>query len=266
VVGDVLRLRQVLSNLVGNAVKFTSAGQVRLALAAQSDGLMARLRAEVADTGAGIPRDRVSSLFQPFVQADSSITRRYGGTGLGLAISQRLVEAMGGQLQLESREGQGTRFWFELALPLATRAAPDGAMELREEERRAVAGLRLLVVEDNPVIQLVLSRVLQRLGCTVSVVDDGEVALQRLQVGAFDAVLMDLQMPVLDGLEATRRIRALEGPLGRMPILALTANAFAEDRDACAAAGMNDFLSKPVHESQLVRALTAVVGRARQAA
>jgi PAS domain S-box-containing protein len=266
VVGDVMRMRQVLSNLVGNAVKFTPHGQVRLTLAAQADGTMARLGAAVVDTGVGIPSDRVPLLFQPFVQADSSITRRYGGTGLGLAISHRLVDGMGGRLQVESTEGQGTRFWFELALPLATRAAPDGAMELREEETRAVAGLRLLVAEDNPVNQLVLSRVLQRLGCSVSVVDNGEVALQRLQVGVFDAVLMDLQMPVLDGLEATRRIRALGGPLARLPIVALTANAFAEDRAACIAAGMTDFLAKPVHESQLVRTLNAVMGQARQAA
>jgi PAS domain S-box-containing protein len=265
VTGDVLRLRQVFSNLVGNAVKFTPAGRVQVTLSFTLDGTMARLLGSVSDTGVGIAQDQVPLLFQPFMQADGSISRRFGGTGLGLVISKRLVDAMGGQLQVESHLGRGTRFWFELALPVAGRAAPTGVMELGEAERRAVAGLKVLVAEDNPVNQLVLSRLLQRLGCIVSVVDNGEVALQRLAAASFDVMLMDVQMPVLDGLETTRRIRALQNDLATLPIVALTANAFAEDRDACLKAGMDDFLSKPVQESQLVRTLWAVVDAARRA-
>jgi PAS domain S-box-containing protein len=256
--GDQVRLKQVLSNLVGNAVKFTRDGAVTVRVTAREDGTMVRLQLAVEDTGIGIPKEHQAALFQPFRQVDATTSRRFGGTGLGLAISRHLVEAMGGALTLESVEGKGSTFTTSVALPRVARVSAELGAVLTQAERTSVAGLRVLVAEDNPVNQLVLSRLLQRLGCVVSLVANGQEALERLGGHQFDAVLMDMQMPVMDGLEATRRARQLRTESRLVPIVALTANAFAEDRTACLEAGMNDFLSKPVQESQLVRTLLAV--------
>ena len=258
VVGDPTRLRQVLSNLVGNAVKFTDGGRITLALRRlaprEGDG-RAWLHFSVRDNGIGMSAEVLEGLFQRFVQADSSTTRRYGGSGLGLAICRHLVELMGGAIHVDSAPGRGTSFSLELpfapasagalaASAPATAAAPAPVMDsapaaipLRET--------RVLVAEDNAVNQQVIGAMLRRLGMAVTLVEDGEQAVQALQGGRYDLVLMDCQMPVLDGFAAASRIRAAETRT-RIPIIALTANALAEDRQRCLDAGMDDYLPKPV--------------------
>jgi PAS domain S-box-containing protein len=257
--GDPLRLRQILINLAGNALKFTAEGEVRLGVQVRRDaGGSVRLRFEVTDTGIGIAPENQARIFSGFTQAEASTTRRFGGTGLGVAISQRLVALMGGELQLESALGMGSRFWFEIELPKADLAA------LADDERGAgsgeprLQGLRLLVAEDNANNQLVVRELLGDEGAIVTLVADGAAALQALAAGDFDAVLMDLQMPLMDGLEATRRLRA--GGLA-VPVIGLTANAMLADRQACLDAGMNDHVGKPFDLDQLVATLRRAAGR-----
>ena len=250
--GDGLRLRQVLVNLLGNAVKFTSQGEVTLAVTA-GDG-PDRLHFEVQDTGIGIDEATCRIVFEPFQQADSSTSRRFGGTGLGLAISRQLVRAMGGEIELHSQPGQGT--CVQVQLPLPSRAAPAPAAAPPAPLPQPLRS-RVLVVEDEPLNQLIVQTMLSNAGCTSAVATSGVEALQHLSTQAFDLVLMDWQMPGMDGLEVTRRLRAGEcGERGRsVPIVALTANAFREDRETCLAAGMNDYLTKPVELTQLLAAL-----------
>ncbi|MDP1829327.1 MAG: ATP-binding protein [Archangium sp.] len=257
--GDAVQLRQVLSNLVGNAVKFTHVGSVVLRLEAQVSAGEVALCCCVEDTGVGIAPQHRAALFNPFTQADASFKRRFGGSGLGLAISRRLAEAMGGTLEAQSDEGIGSVFTFKVTLPRSARVACPESEALSEDERALVRGLRVLVAEDNPINQVVASRLLQRLGCEVALAENGAAALELLGKRGFDLVLMDCQMPVLDGLEATREIRASPEPWRAVPVVALTANAFIEDRTACFCAGMNGFVTKPVHEVGLVRAMLAVL-------
>ena len=243
--GDRVRLRQVLTNLVGNALKFTERGTVDVVVSG-ADG---HLRFEVVDTGIGIAPEALSRLFQPFVQVDASTTRRYGGTGLGLAISRQLVELMGGTIGATSEPGRGSRFWFTVKLPtVEARALPPP-----EAPTPGHAPLRVLLAEDNAVNQRVATRMLEQLGHRVVVVGNGAAALERLSSESFDVVLMDVHMPELDGLEATRRIR--RGPTPQPRIIALTASAMPEEREACFTAGVDDFLTKPVKLEQLRRAL-----------
>ena len=245
VVGDSARLGQVLTNLVGNALKFTSHGSVSLAMSCSGD----EVRFEVADTGIGISPEQMERLFQPFTQADASVTRRFGGTGLGLTICRRLVERMGGQIRVDSEPGRGARFWFELELPpgeaVFERRAENGSIELP-------ASIDVLLAEDNPVSASVASRMLEDLGCSVTLAEDGDVALELLDQGRFDVALLDLHMPVLGGVEIARRVR---GRPGRPVLVALTASATTEDREHCLEAGMDDFLSKPVTRGDLARML-----------
>lgn len=247
--GDASRLIQVLGNLLGNAVKFTEKGRVRLTVeAVESD----RIRFSVADTGIGIPPERQAHVFEPFVQADASTTRRFGGTGLGLAICRRLVEAMHGSVALESRPGHGSTFHVVVPLPavaLADSAAADAGV-LSEQ----LAGMRILVAEDNIVNQRVAERMLRKLGCDVAVVTNGQDALARAGDG-FDAILMDCRMPVMDGYEAAERIVATVP--GAPPILALTASALEDDHARCVASGMRACLAKPVRLETLAQALGA---------
>jgi PAS domain S-box-containing protein len=269
-VGDPVRLRQVLTNLIGNAIKFTKQGKVRVHVkrAGASPEGTASLRFSVTDTGIGISREGLERLFQGFSQVDSSTTRRFGGTGLGLAISKRLVELMGGEIGVESEEGRGSTFWFVVSLKTAADQEKDKTGESSGTDTGTgpcFAGrqLRLLLVEDNSVNQMVATSVLKIMGLACNVAEDGEKALEALQREPYDLVLMDVQMPVMDGFEATRRIRALEQSEGeeaaetkkRIPIIAMTANAMRGDREACLEAGMDDYVAKPIAPKQLRQVL-----------
>ncbi|MBB5206075.1 PAS domain S-box-containing protein [Inhella inkyongensis] len=251
VAGDASRLRQVLSNLLGNANKFTEGGVVRLSVRAVTvQAEKVELHIAITDTGVGMSAEALGKLFERFGQAEASTHRRYGGSGLGLVICKHIVELMGSRIEVSSREGQGSCFEFRLNLVrLEPAAAPQPAAA------SISPGLRVLVAEDNLINQKVVARLLERLQATVVLVDDGAQALREVQQQSFDLVLMDCQMPELDGIEATRRIRALPAPFVQPPIVALTANAFAEDRRACLAAGMDDFLSKPVSGERLAELL-----------
>jgi len=254
--GDPTRVRQVLVNLVGNAVKFTHAGSVCITARRGDDD---RVQISVRDSGIGMSPEALGRLFEPFAQADSSFARRYGGTGLGLAISARITELMGGALTARSVEGEGSEFTLELPLPrpaspLAPRTTFAGAAPGRAERPTRARG-RVLAAEDNDVNRKLLERFLQKLGFACVAVTDGAAAVEALRGGAFDAVLMDCQMPVVDGFEATRRIRAGEVSGERIPILALTANAMKGDRERCLEAGMDDYLTKPLRLAELEAAL-----------
>jgi polar amino acid transport system substrate-binding protein len=247
VLGDELRLTQVLLNLVGNAVKFTVRGTVTLAVWVEDENeAELRLAFAVDDTGIGIPEARRAELFEAFTQRDTASTRSRGGSGLGLAISARLVALMGGRLQVESVEGEGSRFRFSLAFPRAVEAAAEAAPEPALETLR---GIRVLVAEDDPVSQVLVHDLLSRRGAVVTLAATGAEAVDAAARGDFDIVLMDIRMPEMDGLEACRRIRALPG--GGLPIIALTANAFVGERERCLAAGMDGYLTKPLEPKTL---------------
>lgn len=260
-IGDPGRLRQVLLNLVGNAVKFTAEGAVRLGIEAiAAAGERVRVRLVVEDSGIGIPADRLDAIFEPFAQADASTAREFGGTGLGLSISRGFVRLMGGELGVRSQPGIGSTFWIEVPFNRAPAAA------VAEPRRRQTAPVprfdaRVLLAEDNPVNQRVAELFLRRLGCDVDVAADGIEALARFTAARYDLVLMDCQMPRADGYETTEALRRLEDGQRRTPVIALTANAFASDRQRCLASGMDDYLSKPF---TLVE-LATVLGRWLQA-
>ncbi|NJD07516.1 MAG: response regulator, partial [Methylococcaceae bacterium] len=257
VLGDPLRLRQVLLNLTNNALKFTEHGQVRLRVARHEtteDGRVG-LRFEVHDTGIGISHSQQVNLFRPFTQADDSITRTHGGTGLGLAISRQLAELMGGRLECRSEPGRGSVFSLILALE-ATDQPPDEHLPTTTPEhwQRHFAGSRVLVVEDDAINRQVAQEVLTRLGLGVDVANNGRDALSLIDQHGYDAILMDLHMPVMDGYETTRRLRERYPP-ARLPIVAMTADAYSGDRDRCLAAGMNAHLSKPLDAETLANEL-----------
>ena len=254
---DELRLRQILLNLLSNAVKFTETGDVSLRLVARDLGDDVLLRFEVRDTGVGIPRERMHRLFQRFSQVDSSASRAFGGSGLGLAICKGLVEAMGGLIGVRSTPGVGSTFWFEITAPRAEIIAGDSD----EGEAADLSALRVLLVDDHPMNRDLGATVLNLLGCEVTLAADGAEAVALVGQAPFDAILMDIHMPVMDGLEATRAIRALSGAAGQTPIIAMSADVLPETVQRCRQAGMTDAVGKPIrievlHEA-LARALSA---------
>ncbi len=250
--GDAVRLRQVLNNLIGNAIKFTEAGRISVAVErAQGDAL----RFSVGDTGIGIDAEDRALIFDAFAQADVSHSRRYGGTGLGLSISRQLIELMGGRLGLESAPGQGSTFWFEVPFAPAMRAIVEAAPTATVRALPRLHG-HVLLAEDNAVNEVVAGAMLESFGLRVSVAQNGRQALEAVAAQAFDVVLMDCQMPEMDGFEAARRIRRREAEKGvpaaaRQTIVAVTANAIEGDRERCLAAGMDDYLSKPFSKADL---------------
>lgn len=272
VAGDGLRIREVVANLLGNAVKFTDAGGIRIHCRWTAGEPAGRLHVSIVDSGIGLPEGADEYLFQKFTQADSSISKRYGGTGLGLALARELVSLMGGKIGCKYRpDGEGAEFWFEipltpiLAAETAERPSPEPS---RQPARNPQPGAspHLLLVDDNAVNRLVACRFLTRAGCRVDEAADGKEALERIRTHQYDAVLMDCFMPEMDGYETTQRIRTGEGDGRRLPVIALTAAAFASDRDKAIAAGMDDFLTKPIQSQELGRVLDRWVFSARTAA
>ena len=259
VVGDPRRLRQVIEKLVDNAIKFTGQGGVAVRVDAEVAADEVLLHCSVADTGIGIPREQQETIFEPFVQGDGSATRRYGGTGLGLAIASDVVQLMGGNIWVESEAGRGSTFHFTARLAQEPLSPP--APDRRPAPLRGGAGgLHVLLAEDNAVNRKVAVRLLQKRGHTVVAVEDGRQALRALDGERFDVVLMDVQMPEMDGFEATAAVRArerVEG--GHLPIVALTAYAMKGDRERCLEAGMDAYVAKPVNADELFATLERLV-------
>jgi signal transduction histidine kinase/CheY-like chemotaxis protein len=268
--GDPARLRQILLNLLSNAVKFTPSGSVDIRVAATprsdvSDTDRTVLRFEVIDSGIGIAPEAQAKLFQPFTQADASMTRRFGGTGLGLAISRQIIHLMGGEMGVISEAGEGSIFWFTIALVHVppSDALASGDPTDRKADEIDLRGLRVLVAEDNVVNQRVIERQLTQIGCIVRCANNGQLAVEAVKESTFDLILMDCQMPEMDGYEATRVIRQSEHR--DIPIIAFTAHALPSEREKCLAAGMNDCLTKPVRSAELklalARAMQIRIGR-----
>jgi signal transduction histidine kinase/CheY-like chemotaxis protein len=270
--GDSNRLMQILINLLNNAIKFTEHGSVTLDVqclpVVSNDEIY--LRFSVIDTGIGIPFEKQHLIFESFNQADTSTTRRYGGTGLGLAISSQLAELMGSRIYLKSTPGEGSSFWFvSILLPaevsLKDSFLPVSQRDLFESGSFLLHGSKILLAEDEPINQTLATVLLEKLGTSVTAVTNGQEALDAINLNHFDLVLMDLQMPELDGFGATKAIRALRTSAASTPIVALTAHARLEDKDKCLQAGMDDYLSKPIDFSQLEKALIRQLKRRRNA-
>jgi PAS domain S-box-containing protein len=253
-IGDATRIRQVITNLINNAIKFTESGFIGVAVGIEGIAREGRCRLliEVSDTGVGIPADRIDRLFQPFSQVDASTNRRFGGTGLGLSICKRILEMMGGEIDVQTQLGKGTKFTVSVPVLIA-----GSEPQTSSDAPHVSSPKRILIVEDNVINQIVVRRMAEKLGHVVDVVQDGNTAAQRALEIRYDLVLTDLNMPGIDGLQLTRLIRGLPAPANAVPIIALTASATANDRDACLGAGMNDYLSKPIG----VELLSAVIER-----
>ena len=258
--GDPVRLRQILINLLGNAVKFTAQGEVAVSVAPMTEWLQGiGVRFSVSDSGIGIPPEKQRLIFEPFRQADGSTTRKYGGTGLGLAISAQLVRMMGGRIWVESEPGRGSVFHFTAQfapveageIPRISDSAGDSAVQ-----DQPAPSLRILLAEDNLINRKIAIRMLESQGHRVTTAENGRECVERFREGGYDAILMDVQMPEMDGFEATQAIRELEAATGgRIPVIAMTAHAMKGDRERCLAAGMDGYVSKPVAAEDLRKAL-----------
>ena len=251
-IGDEGRLRQVTLNFLSNAVKFTAAGTIRLALTATANG---RLRIAVTDCGIGVAPEKLEALFDRFTQADSSTTRVFGGTGLGLAISKRLIQMMGGEIGAESRPGVGSTFWFEVPIKVTDAEVVTG--DVGPSDQALHEGLKILMADDAAPNRELITAILGGLGLSLETVENGARAVEAARAGTYDLILMDVQMPVMDGLDATRAIRSLNGEQGRVPIVALTANVQPEQVERCRAAGMDDHVGKPIQVAELLRVIAA---------
>ncbi len=266
-VGDAVRLRQVLVNLIGNAIKFTDKGHVEVSAGLGKTRSSDQLMITVRDTGIGISKTATPKLFKHFAQADSSMSRRFGGTGLGLVICKQIVELMGGEIGVRSEEGKGSAFWF--TVPAQSVASCDAGDAVLSGEKAATAvapvarSMRVLAADDHPVNQQVLKLFLASLGHEVVMVENGELAVAAMGTHSFDAIIMDIEMPVMDGVAATKAIRARTGADRDTPVIAVTAHALSGDREKYLDAGMNDYVSKPFNQDELQAALARVVeGRA----
>ncbi|WP_304526066.1 ATP-binding protein [Halomonas sp. I5-271120] len=262
--GDPGRLRQVLLNLLSNAIKFTEQGEVSVLVAYSS--LQERLHVSVSDSGPGIPSSHQHRLFEPFRQGDASTARRFGGSGLGLVICRRLVSAMDGEIDFVSRIGEGSCFWFKVPLPRVL--VPEGAREKDTQEVLPALppGQRLLVVEDNEINQQVAHIMLSRLGCQVDIASSGDEALRMTQAEPYALIFMDVQMPLMDGLEVTRQLRKRRDWCAEVPIVAMTAGTFGDERSRCLEAGMNDYMVKPLASAQLLKTLHLYIGQSAEPA
>lgn len=256
-VGDPARLTQILNNLVSNALKFTEEGEVRLSVnAVQDDDESIRLQFAISDTGIGIEKGRVNTIFESFTQASQNTKRLFGGTGLGLTISKQLTELQGGSISVESEEGDGSTFYVELTFEKGSSAIEATAINKSEDSTTSLSGLKVLLAEDNLVNQKVMLRFLERWNVDMTVVDNGKEAVDAIKEDNYDVVLMDLQMPTMDGYEASEHIRKLDDPYKRnTPIIALTAAALKEVREKVYASGMNDFVTKPFNPADLEQKL-----------
>ncbi|WP_300554582.1 ATP-binding protein [Maricaulis sp.] len=264
--GDPVRLKQILFNLIGNAIKFTDQGMVDVSMVFHDIGRKRSvMRIEVRDSGCGIPLSAQERMFTAFTQADAETTRRHGGSGLGLAICKRLVDLMGGTIGFRSVENEGSTFWFEVPLKVYFGEQTAGSTEdIAHEEETAVTTTRVLVAEDNPVNQAVAKGFLKLKGLTADYVENGKLALEAVQARSYDLILMDMEMPVMDGIAATQAIRALTSEAATIPIIALTANALSGAAERCIAAGMSSHVSKPVERDALFSAIDAALAMDRR--
>ncbi|AZZ36345.1 hypothetical protein CIK05_05920 [Bdellovibrio sp. qaytius] len=255
ITGDPTRLRQIILNLASNAIKFTAKGSVIIGVKeVLRDGQKVKLKFSIQDTGIGIPAAAIKNLFQSFSQVDASTTRKYGGTGLGLSICRQLVEMMGGEIGVNSTEKVGSEFWFTITFPIVP-FLKDANLVKIDFKNTVQKKWRILIAEDNTVNQMIVKSMLQKPGHTLTIVANGQEAIDALNIAPYDVVLMDCQMPEMDGFEATKQIRKSAGAWKDIPIIAMTANAMAGDRERCLAAGMNDYVSKPMRVEDLLTAL-----------
>ncbi|MEO5971449.1 MAG: ATP-binding protein, partial [Bdellovibrionia bacterium] len=255
--GDQARLRQILSNLISNAIKFSPAGQITVRVTKLSESSSkVQICFEVIDHGIGISKEALGRIFHAFSQADASITRKFGGTGLGLSISKGLVELMNGEIGVDSEEGKGSKFWFTISFDKFVPSLKPLVKEDKVLPREIRQDFRILIADDNPINQRVVTIMLRKLGYRADSVFNGAEALVALKSLTYDLILMDCQMPEMDGYEATRQIRKSDSPrTQKVPVIALTANAIKGDREICLGVGMNDYLSKPLKLIELARVL-----------
>jgi len=261
-IGDPVRLNQVLINLISNAIKFTHAGYIRVSIEVEKiKGKIYRLRFDISDTGIGIPNDKLQKIFESFSQADASVTRKYGGTGLGLTIVKQLVELQDGIIKVKSKENEGSTFSFTITYQLGKTEFFDETKLYKPKNNNQLKSASVLLVEDNDINRLYASSILKMWGCHFETAENGVVALEKIRNNDFDVVLMDIQMPVMDGFETTKAIRQGDPKKSKVPIIALTANATQKDFESCIAAGMNDCITKPFTQEDLFQALTKYLGR-----